>query len=266
MSTASRGRTAASIVPDRVVCLVPSTTEALVELGLGSRLVGRTRYCVEPAGRIEAVEAVGGTKNPDVARIVALAPDLVVVSSEENRLVDAQALVEAGVAIYVTHPRTVAEAVAMFEDLGHKLGLEREVADFARQCRDALARAAAAVAGIEAIPTFCPIWRNPWMTFGRQTYVGDVLSLVGQRNVLATDGSPDFFEVTLDQVVAARPQLVVLPDEPYVFSRKHGEELRTHGIIGKIHYIDGKDLSWYGPRIPRALDRLLTITRDLLHG
>src|SRR6185369_14929294 len=113
------------------------------------------------------------------------------------------------------------------------------------------------------VRTFCPIWRKPYMTFRRETYIGDVLARAGCDNVFGDREGPDFFEVTIEEILAAAPELVVLPDEPYVFEPKHAEELRAAGVAAKTLLVDGKDLAWYGPRIPAALKRLSEAVRGL---
>ena len=123
-------------------------------------MAGRTRYCVEPAGAIEAVEVVGGTKNPDIMRIRELRPDLVVVNREENRREDYDALVAAGLNVHVTHPRTVGEAADMLEDLGRVVGAPRHGVDLAGRCREACAVALAAANGSAPASVFCPITRT----------------------------------------------------------------------------------------------------------
>jgi len=245
----------------RIVSLVPSLTEALAHWGLPGRLVGRTRYCVEPVGAIDAVEVVGGTKNPDITRIRELRPDLVVVNREENRREDYEALVAAGLNVHVTHPRTVEEAADMLEALGRAVGAAEQGADLARRCRAARATALAARDGTRPIRVFCPIWRNPWMTFRDATYVGDMLTTVGMSNVFGGETDRDFFEVELAEVRRRRPALVLLPDEPYVFAEKHARELREAGIDAVFVLLCGKDLSWYGPRTPAALEQLARVAR-----
>lgn len=241
----------------RIVSLVPSLTETLVEFGLAPSLVGRTRWCTEPAGVVAGIEAVGGTKNPDVARIVALRPDLVVVNKEENRLEDCRELEAAGLRLHVTHPCTVEEAASMLAELGAACGAAEQGERLAARCREALAAARSRGEGRVPVPTFCPIWRRPWMTFRRATYIGDMLASAGCANVFGERGAPDFFEVALDDVVAAAPALVVLPDEPFAFEEKHATELRGAGLDrARFLFADGKDLAWYGPRIPAALERL----------
>lgn len=242
---------------ERIVSLVPSLTETLAHYGLIDRLVGRTRYCTEPRGEIEAVATVGGTKNPDVAAIIALDPDLVVMNAEENRIEDYRALAAAGLNVHATHPRTVAEAASMLGELGRVAGAATAGRSLERACTSTLCRVREAALRTQRTRVFCPIWRNPWMTFHRRTYVGDVLAAVGFDNVFADPpADADFFAVDLDAVLERNPELVLLPDEPYVFADEHAGELAAYGIGRRYRLIDGKDLSWYGPRLPRALRTL----------
>ena len=242
--------------PQSIVSLVPSLTETVVFFGLLDRLVGRTRYCVEPAGGIEGVETVGGTKNPAVERIIELAPDLVILNREENRLEDCERLQAAGVELYITHPRTVVEAAVMLEELSGVLGVPEQGRRLAESCRRAISAASRRLNDRPRRAAFCPIWRKPLMTFCPSTYIGDVLGLTGLDNVFGEADRGDFFEVSLEEVIARRPEVVVLPDEPYVFRPEHAQELRDAGLDALYFLTSGKDLSWYGPRIPRALETL----------
>ncbi|MFP6608660.1 MAG: helical backbone metal receptor [Deltaproteobacteria bacterium] len=250
-----------------IVSLVPSLTEAIVSFGLLDELRGRTRYCEEPAGLIEAVPSFGGTKNPDVAAIIELGPELVIVNKEENRIEDCQAFEDAGLTLYVTHPRTVEAAIAMLEELAASLGVGREQAGFIAACRDALELAECELAeagagGREPLSGFCPIWRRPWMTFADGTYIGDVLRLAGVTNVFGGRDDGDFFNVEIADLLELGPELVVLPDEPYAFGPEHAEELRAAGLDARFVHADGKHLSWYGPRIPAALAGLRALVAD----
>lgn len=254
MSTSDNTRP--EVFPRRIVSLVPSLTELLASWGLIDRLAGRTRYCEEPRELVSRVETVGGTKNPDISRILELRPDLVVVNREENRREDYEDLIAAGLAVHVTHPRTVAEAADMFVALGAAVGASEEAEALATRSRAALA-AAEAARPARAVPTFCPIWRNPWMTFCDRTYIGDMLTVAGLANVFGGDDARDFFEVDLAEAKRRTPTLVLLPDEPYVFEEKHVKELEDFGFSGRFELVSGKDLSWYGPRMPEAVTRLV---------
>jgi ABC-type Fe3+-hydroxamate transport system substrate-binding protein len=252
-----RGRPSHS--PERIVSLVPSLTEALFALGLGERVVGVTDWCVHPADRVAALPRLGGTKNPDLAAIRALAPDLVIANQEENRRRDVEKLEALGVHVWVTYPRTVAEGAALLAEVA-ELGAAPEAR--ARVVAPVLAALAEAEAARpeQGVPVFCPIWREPWMSVGADTYAHDLLALCGGRNVFAGHGDRRYPRVTLDEIVAAAPEVVLLPDEPYAFGASDEAELRRLPLpaarSGRIHRIDGTWVSWYGPRIRPAIRAL----------
>ena len=236
--------------------LVPSLTESLFALGLGERVVGVTEWCVHPAGGVAVLPKVGGTKNPDLAAIAALAPDLVIANQEENRRRDVERLEATGLRVWVTYPRTVAEGAALLAELA-ELGAAAEArAAVVAPVLAALAEAERARPD-RGVAVFCPIWREPWMSVGGDTYAHDLLALCGGRNVFADRGDRRYPRVTLDDVVAAAPEVVLLPDEPYAFGASDVAELRRLPIpaarSGRLHLIDGTWVSWYGPRIGPAL-------------
>ncbi len=245
--------------PERIVSLVPSLTEALFALGLGGRVVGVTDWCVHPADALAGVPRVGGTKDTDSDAVIALAPDLVLANHEENTRRCVERLRAAGLSVWVTYPRTVrqgAELLAELADLGASDAVRKAVVE----------PALAAVASAEAAPparrarVFCPIWRDPWMAVGAETYAHDLLELCGGENVFAHAAERRYPLVELDAVVAAEPEVILLPDEPYRFGPEDVDELAQLPLpaarSGRIHLVDGTLVSWYGPRIPRAIDRV----------
>jgi ABC-type Fe3+-hydroxamate transport system substrate-binding protein len=258
-----RGRP--DVAPRRIVSLVPSLTEALFALGLGERVVGVTEWCVHPAERVAALPKVGGTKSPDLAAIRALAPDLVIANQEENRRRDVERLESEGIPVWVTYPRTVAEGAALLAELA-ELGATPEARlSVVAPVQDAVAEAERARPA-QRTAVFCPIWRDPWMAVGGDTYADDLLSLCGGRNVFGAGGGRRYPRVTIDEIVAAAPEVVLLPDEPYAFGADDEAELRRLPLpaakSGRIHRIDGTWVSWYGPRIGPALRAI----RSLLVG
>src|SRR5205807_4886315 len=198
----------------RVVSLVPSLTET-VAVSAPGLLVGATDWCTHPADL--DVARVGGTKNPDVARVVELAPDLVLANFEENRAPDLDALRAAGLRVHVTEIRTLAEA---FAELARVLAL-------CGAARPAwLDEAEATWRGPHRHPyrrAVVPVWRRPWMVLGAGTFAGDVLARLGVDNVYAEAGER-YPKVPLAEMTAAGADLVVLPDEPYAFSATDGPE------------------------------------------
>ncbi len=273
----------------RVVSLVPSETEAVALLGLGHRLVGRTDYCVCPAEVAASVPSVGGTKDARLADIVALSPDLVLVNQEENTPALVEGLVARGIPVHLSFPKTVSEAVTLQGDLALLLGLDPNRHPTLVRLREAVAEAEGRRATVRPVRVFCPIWMDPLMTIHADTYISDVLDLCGGVNVfadrprrypLAADlgrapawdsarvGLRDtrYPRVTLDEVVALQPEVVVLPDEPHPFTEADAAVFRGLDIpaarTGRVHRTDGKDLCWYSPRLLDALARVA----DLLRG
>ena len=161
--------------PSRIVSLVPSLTEALFALGLGDRVVGVTDWCVHPAERVAALPKLGGTKDVNVAAIVALAPDLVIANHEENTRRVVEKLRAAGLVVWVTYPRSVREAVTLLRELAGLGAAPEAIAAVVAPVEAAVARAEAAPIA-RRVRVFCPIWRDPWMAVGRDTYIHDVLA------------------------------------------------------------------------------------------
>ncbi|MEU0157731.1 helical backbone metal receptor [Streptomyces sp. NPDC006261] len=235
----------------RVVSLVPSLTEAVAATAPGL-LVGVTDWCTHPAGL--AAARIGGTKNPDVAAIAALAPDLVIANEEENRAPDLTALRAAGLDVLVTEIRTLDQA---FTEL-HRVvttgcGLARP-----RWLDEAEAAwAALPTPSASRCPAIVPIWRRPWMVLGRDTFAGDLLARLGVHNVYA-DHAERYPRVPLEELNASGAELVVLPDEPYRFAADDGPEAFP-GLPAVL--VDGRLLTWYGPSLLRAARELPSALR-----
>jgi ABC-type Fe3+-hydroxamate transport system substrate-binding protein len=227
----------------RVVSLVPSLTESVAVTRAGL-LVGVTDWCTHPAS-LPGAERIGGTKNPDTARIAALRPDVVLANEEENRPEDLAALRAAGVPVWVTRVRSLPEGL---------VSLNRMLRLACRLSRPGWLDAAvaawqgtgtSAAAGVLAL---VPVWRRPWMVVGGDTFAGDLLARLGVVNVYA--GHPERYpKIGLDELRACGAGLVVLPDEPYPFSRDDGPEAFP-GLPAAL--VSGRHLTWYGPSLAEA--------------
>ncbi|KAA0251096.1 hypothetical protein FBQ97_14725 [Acidobacteria bacterium ACD] len=235
----------------RLVSLCPSMTESLVALGAGPDLVGVTRYCVHPAGALAAVRRVGGTKNPDLAAIRELAPDLVFANAEENRASDVEALSRCH-RLHVSHPRSPAEVPGLLRRVGALVGRDAEAEAWARRVEEALSRAEA-LRG-EPFRFVCLIWKGPWMAAGPRTYLSAVLALSGGTNALDGSGGPDYPVVTEAEVVALRPDRVFLPDEPYPFGEEDARYWRERVPGARVLSVPGDDVCWHGVRTLRGIE------------
>jgi len=234
----------------RVVSLVPSATETLIAMGIVP--IACTRFCEQPD-----IEAVGGTKDPDLAAIVALHPDLVVVNDEENRFADASALIDVGLAVHSMSPRSVEDVGEAVTSLAERVGMPAPDG-FSADAWHAWLTSMLTPRWYEA---FVAVWRRPWMSLAADTYGSSLLDLLGVGNVFArsVDRYPS---VTLDEVATLAPNLVVLPSEPYPFAERHLAEVEREVPGVPTVLIDGRDLFWWGIRTPAAAERL----RDALPG
>jgi ABC-type Fe3+-hydroxamate transport system substrate-binding protein len=272
--------------PTRVVSLVPSDTLNVAALGCAVALVGRTDYCELPADVVAQLPSVGGTKNPRVDAICDLSPDLVLANQEENTRGDLEELARRGVRVYVAFPRRVAEGLSHLARLARIFRVEGDagVKDLFRSGYEALRDAERSRA--RPVRTFCPIWMKPLMTIHGDTFISDMLDLCGAVNVfadrerrypLAADLGqapalpPDetagrdtrYPRVTVEEVVARAPELVLLPDEPHPFSEQDADEFRALDIpaarSGAVVRTGGKDLCWYGVQSVEGIPRLRSL-------
>jgi len=226
--------------PRRVVSLVPSLTETLFALGAGESVVGITDYCIFPPDL--PLPRVGGTKNPRIAEVRALAPDLVHMNLEENLRRHAEAIEEFA-PVFVTEPKSVADVETLVRQLGELHDCRRRAAELADELRHVAA----------SIPprsfTFaCPIWKNPWMWCGGDTYVSSLVERGGGRNVLA--GRTRYPQLALEEVLALAPDVVFLPDEPYLFTPEDAEAIGARRVIGPF---SGHLFTWHGTRTIEGL-------------
>lgn len=271
--------------PKRIVSLVPSDTLSVAALGCASALVGRTDYCELPDDVVRAVPSVGGTKNPSVDRICDLSPDLVIGNQEENTRGDLEKLAERGVRVFVVFPKRVADGIAWLAKLAAILGVARDadVRELVKRGYDAVREAEAARARTVPVRAFCPIWMDPLMTIHGTTFISDVLDLAGASNVFAdrerryplaadlgkakplssektAERDVRYPRITLDEVVARAPEIVLLPDEPHPFSEADAEVFRALDIPaarrGAVVRTGGKDLCWYGARSVEGISRV----------
>lgn len=276
--------------PQRVVSLVPSMTESLFDLGMGQSLVGITDYCSYPDEK-EGLEKegiitrIGGVTDPRVNEIINLKPDLVIANKEENPPQAVTAIEDADIPVWVTFPKTISQVMDILWIL---VGLFRNKPAAVRleTLELTLSWARAAENERKRYRYFCPIWQDEdegghhwWMTFNADTYMNDLLSLFGGDNVfaervrrfpLAADlgmtepedaGNRDdrYPRVTLEEVIDQNPQLILLPDEPYKFTKDDVNTLidtftGTEAVKqGQVHQVEGSLITWYGTRLARAL-------------
>ena len=254
-----------SAAAPRIVSLVPSLTELLFDLDLGASVVGRTRYCTQPAGPVSEVPTLGGTKQPDVERLLSLHPSHVVVNVDENSKTTVEAIASAGVAVIATHPNAPMDNLGLYRLLGGVFGRMAAAERLAEAFLAAHRRLVGASKDWPERRVLYLIWRKPWMTVRADTYVGQMLSLA-RYDVRGTgDDDRRYPTVTVSNQLLDAIDLVLFPSEPFAFAARHINAFRQEwGRPGlSLAPIDGSMVSWYGSRAIRGLDYLRDFRRTL---
>lgn len=242
----------------RIVSLVPSLTETLCALGGRERLVGCTAFCVHPKGLLKDANVikVGGTKTILREKLLALKPDLLLMNMEENTLEDI-AYFRERVECYLDGTKTLDDGLASILNVGSFIGAESLALDFFQRGQSALAKIDADRASLKAQGrgdprVFYAIWREPWMSINRDTFIHAMLERCGAQNIFAAHAKR-YPEVSMAEILAAEPDIVWLPCEPYRFKEKHLAEwsnLQTAAgtPIQRVELVDGEYVCWFGVR------------------
>lgn len=234
----------------KIVSLVPSLTELLFDFGLGNFVKGRTKFCIHPVIEVMDVPVIGGTKNPNIEKIKQLKPDLVIANKEENRKEDIEEL-EKFTKVIVTEISTVKQAMTWIDKLGKELGTEDKADHIIQNIKWKLE---------EKENKYPPkktaylIWREPWMSVGKDTYIHDVMNQYGLINIFSDqERYPEF---TLEELADMEPELILLSSEPFPFKEEHISEIRRLCPDTEIELVDGESFSWYGSRMTEAFTQL----------
>ncbi len=246
----------------RIACLVPSITETLFALGLGEHVVARTGFCIHPEPAVRDVPKVGGTKDVNIARLIDTEPTHVIVNIDENRKADVDHLRKVIPNIIVTHPMVPDDNIALFRLLGHIFSTDEAANRLANHLAVALAEARAVGAQLPPQTVLYAIWKNPWMTISRDTYVSAMLETVGWKT-LPVQAEKRYPEVAADDTIWRSAERVFLSSEPYSFGDEHIEELRrSMQLTQPIELINGECVSWYGVRAIAGLNYLADLRRS----
>ena len=243
--------------PLRIISLVPSHTEMLFDLGLADQIVGITRFCIHPSDRVRSKTRVGGTKQLDLATIIALKPDLLIANKEENSKADIEALVQA-VPVWISDINTLTDAYNMILSIGEitdrKPAAEKMVTGI-REGFNSLNPEPA----LRDIRVAYFIWRKPYMLAGKSTFIDHILELAGFTNATDLDRYP---EVTPEAIRQLNPDVIFLSSEPYPFSERHLMEFQDLCPQVKVVFVDGEMFSWYGSRLLHTSSYLTKIISE----
>lgn len=244
---------------NRIVSLVPSITELLCDLGLAEQIVGRTGFCIHPREVVRRIPKVGGTKSVDVEKVRALAPTHVIVNVDENEKPAADAIAQFVPHLIVTHPLGPLDNLTLYRQIGAAFGREREAEALCARFQAAYDKATSRT--YEKRNVLYLIWKDPWMTVSRDTYISRTLALFG-LDTAPPEATARYPELTLNEPWLGSVDLVLLSTEPYSFRERHLQEISSR--LGKSALlIDAEMTSWYGSRAIRGLGYLADFTARL---
>jgi ABC-type Fe3+-hydroxamate transport system substrate-binding protein len=241
--------------PGRLISLVPSQTELLFDLGLDEEIVGITDYCIHPADKCRGKTTVGGPKSVDFARIDELRPDLIIANKEENNREEIEKL-QGMYPLWMSDITTLDDALAMIEGVGTLVGRADEALRIAGRIRDTITPVDDA-----GITVAYFIWQNPYMVAGGTTFIDEMIGRCGLTNVFAP--LPRYPAVTEEQIREARPEVMLLCSEPYLFTDKHVDKFQETFPFARAVVVDGEIFSWYGSRLQYAGDYFRSLRRTL---
>ncbi len=246
----------------RIVSLVPSLTDLCFAMNLGEFLVGRTDFCIAPAGRVEAVPSMGGPKSIDAARLTAARPSHVLISPEENGREALPLIAACGAEAVSVHPLTPADNHALFARFGELFDRREEAAMLSARLDAAAARAARCRAKTPELTALPLVWTDPWITVGSGTYVAAMLAAAGIRAVPPEEGLyPRIADLPR---AAASVDWLLLTSEPYPFAEEHVAALRAELGRSTVALIPGEAVAWYGSHVIAGLDDLIAVKQRLL--
>jgi len=233
--------------PRRIISLVPSQTELLYDLGLNEEVVGITKFCVHPDEWFRSKKKVGGTKTVHIDVIKSLSPDLIIANKEENTKEQIEEL-SAKFSVWVSNIQTVEDGLRMIHEVGILVGKTETAQQLTSEIRSGFAQLKKVNMPMR-VAYF--IWRKPWMCAGGDTFISDIIKKIGWDNVLAEE--PRYPEISLEQLIGRKPDIVLLSSEPYPFKDTHIAEIKATLPNASVLLVDGEMFSWYGSRMKKAV-------------
>lgn len=230
--------------PTRIVSLVPSQTELLHFLELESETIGITKFCIHPSSWHRDKVKIGGTKNLNIEKIISLEPDLIIANKEENVKEQVEKLA-IDFNVWVTDVNNLDDAIQMIEDIGSLTKKETKASTLIQSIKNEFLQNQHHLNVLKNVVYL--IWKDPYMTIGGNTFINNMLLQAGYKNLF--DNTIRYPEVSIELMQALKPEYIFLSSEPYPFSNKHMEELKTSLPDSVIMLVNGEMFSWYGPRL-----------------
>jgi ABC-type Fe3+-hydroxamate transport system substrate-binding protein len=232
--------------PKRIISLVPSQTELLFDLGLDEEVIGITKFCVHPEHWFKTKTRVGGTKQLHLQKIKELQPDLIIANKEENVREQIEELAKE-FPVWISDVTNLQDALNMIESIGQVTNKQSTANEITSQIKTTFTQLQTPN---PKLPTCYLIWKDPYMTIGRDTFINEMMKYAGFQNVF--EDQQRYPQISIEQIHAANCQILLLSSEPYPFKQKHIEEIQPLLPDTKIILVDGEMFSWYGSRLSKA--------------
>ncbi|MBS1528652.1 MAG: ABC transporter substrate-binding protein [Bacteroidetes bacterium] len=233
------------LAPSRIITLVPSQTELLFDLGLDKEIIGVTKFCIHPEDKVKQKVKVGGTKQVDISVVKKLKPDLIIGNKEENERDQAEELME-HFPVWMSDINDLDSALEMIRKVGHITGKADKACTLAKNIEQQFSNLTIQPFGKTAAYF---IWRKPYMIAGKGTFINEMVKRCGLVNAFDIERYP---EVISEQLIAAKPDVILLSSEPYPFKEKHIAEFKALCPNATVKVVDGEMFSWYGSRLLKA--------------
>lgn len=243
----------------RIVSLVPSQTELLYHLGLGTEVVGITKFCIHPQKWFREKVRIGGTKNINLKEINALAPDLIIANKEENVKEQVEQLAEK-YDVYISDVNNLKEAVSMINDVGSLTGQSKKASDLNITIRNEFEKLEAISSGKRKTSAAYFIWKDPWMVAASQTFIHEMMKYAGLDNVFSN--IERYPIISVDDLQQQNPELILLSTEPYPFKEKHKAEMKRLFPGKNVEIVDGEMFSWYGSRLLKSVEYFYSFLKN----
>jgi ABC-type Fe3+-hydroxamate transport system substrate-binding protein len=245
--------------PKRIISLVPSLTELLADIGLANETIGITKFCVHPTAWFQSKTKIGGTKNANLEKIISLQPDLIICNKEENVKEQIELLAEE-FPVYLSDVSTYSNALKTLKEIGTITDKVNETDTLIKKIIQAFDDTRAISSN--TLSTAYLIWREPYMTVGGDTFISSMMDKAGLDNIFKDEIR--YPTLSIADLVALKPQLILLSSEPYPFAAKHIEEMKKFFPSTKIILADGEMFSWYGSRMLYAADYFKSLRQQIL--
>ena len=245
--------------PRRIISIVPSQTELLFDLGLTDEIVGITKFCLHPKDKFKLTTKIGGTKKLDIEKIKSLNPDLIIGNKEENQKEDIEILMKE-FPVWMSDIFDLSDAIQMIKSVGEIVNKKEKANSIANQIENGFDELKQSLNTSTPKNVLYFIWQNPNMLAGQNTFITEMLTFCGLKNIIQEHRYPT---IDKDELEKLTPEVVLLSSEPFPFKQKHIEEYQKIWPTAKVMLIDGEMFSWYGTRLLKSVQYFKNLIKSI---